>query len=269
MRTFRFMTRWLRQLAVLALVAGAGTVQSASISGLQGLGAGQSSLLGSGFDGLDGFDRFNTELFADDSLLLQLASGTLLTQELRATGSLLRIEYAGTNAGRQAQLALAGVGEGLSLASLQAALLDPAQALFSARSEGCSYLEWQAGGQFCAIEQIGQYREISGLTAGDALVLGLQAEALASGDAEQREQVQSWFSGPQGGVQTAAARWLWLDDGRLLLGFEEGGDADFNDYVFLLDGVGFAGPGAQVAEPEALLLTLLAGLAAATSRRRR
>jgi hypothetical protein len=269
MRTHRFITRWLRQLATLALVAGVGTVQAASISGLQGLGAGQSSVLWSGFDGLDGFDRFNTELFADDSLLLQLAGGTLLTQDLRASGDTLRIEYAGTNAGRQAQLALAGVGEGLSLASLQAGLLDPGQALFSARSAGCSYLEWQAGGQFCAIEQIGQYREISGLAAGDALVLGLQAEALASGDAEQRDQVQRWFSGPQGGVQTAAARWLWLDDGRLLLGFEEGGDADFNDYVFLLDGVRFDAPVGAIPEPAALLLTLLAGLAAASLRRRR
>jgi hypothetical protein len=269
MHKLRFLNRWLGRCAALALVAGIGAVQAASISGLQGLGAGQSSLLWSGFDGLDGFDRFNTELFADDSLLLQLAGGNLLTQELRASGNTVRIEYAGTNAGRQAQLALAGVGEGQSLAALQAALLDPARALFSARSDGCSYLEWQAGGQFCAIEQIGQYREISGLSAGEALVLGLQAETLASGDAEQRDQAQSWFTGPQGGAQTAAARWLWLDDGRLLLGFEEGLDGDFNDFVWVLEGVGFADPGAPLPEPGALLLCLLAGLAAAKMRSRR
>lgn len=217
-------------LAACTLAALPGIALAATIGPLTGDTAAQAPL------GADTTSRYATD-FIDDSLLASFASGSF--GGLFSLGSSVEIRYLGTGAARDASL-LFGDSE-----------------LFQTRS-GCSYATALAD-DFCLIDSIGLSRTLGSLAAGSALNFTLLGQAqLVGGAAALRPSAQTFGS-------LASARWLDLGGGQVLLGFEEGGDASYNDMVFLLSGVTTVAP--AVPEPSSLAL-LGAGLLALALKRR-
>ncbi|MBN8506402.1 MAG: hypothetical protein J0L58_18200 [Burkholderiales bacterium] len=226
---------------LLPALAGAATIGAQQDGGL-----GQSSLSAAG----DGFDRY-AEPFWDGSLDLALLAGGVGPQPVYATGSSVRVQYGGTAAPQEARLMLAGDA---------AQLADASRLLFEARGAGCTYADWQVDA-FCAIEGVSDWREIGDLAAGQALYFGLQGDALDSNDANDQVAIELF-------AHLGNARWVDLGAGRLMLGFENDGNGDYADWVFLFEGLSLQGPNAAVSEPGALALVLLAGLVGGRLRRR-
>lgn len=228
--------------ALLPGLSGAASI-GAQVDG----GLGQSSLSATG----DGFDRY-AEPFWDGSLDLALLASGVGPQAVYATGSSVRVQYGGTAAPQEARLMLAGnAGE----------LADASRLLFEARGAGCSYFDWQADA-FCAIDGVSDWREIGGLSAGEALFFGLQGDALDSNDAHDQVAIELF-------AHLGNARWVDLGGGRLMLGFENDGNGDHADWVFLFEGLSLSGPVVDLPLPGALGLVLLAGACAGAWRRRR
>ena len=243
---------------VLLQVAGMGLAQAAvSIGPLQGDTAAQAPLN-------HDFGRFDTSVIDADTWS-QLAGAADLSSNLHATGTTVGIRYVGTDAARGALLYLAAAGTFVPRA-LVAPVAEGVNLLFDTRS-GCSYAAALAD-PFCLLDSVGQSRTIGGLTAGSTIVLGLKALAQPLGPAsEQRAADQYFFSGrPAYNGGLVRAHWIALDGSHLLIGFEEGADASYNDLVFLVSGAQ-VGP---VPEPGTLALAAAGlGLLALRHRQRR
>lgn len=203
----------------------------------------------------EAFGRFDTDT-VDSDTLDALALAAPLTLNLRATGNSVQLAYVGTSAARNANLflAFAGPTADLNNSSLSASVPTASNTLFETR-ESCSYSQALTDPD-CLITSIGTSRTITGLQAGDALVLGLWAQAQAlPPTSELRDSASLLLAGPAGAGLKPAAHTLNLPDGRLLIGFEEGSDADFNDMVFVLQG---ASPVPEPGSPELWASGLLA-----------
>lgn len=214
--------------SVLSLAFGLAAVASSApaftISPLSGDTAAQAPL------GPEATSRFATEAL-DEQVLAALSIGTaglLVTQ-----GDTVTLQYLGTSAARDATLSFGG------------------SELFQTRS-GCSFATALAD-EFCIIDSIGRSRVIDGLQPGSTFSLDLLAEAQALGPLPQQRSAAQTFG------SIADARLLSLANGQILLGFEEGGDASYNDMVLLLSGVSVA----AVPEPRTATLLALGALALA------
>lgn len=203
---------------------------------------------------------------------------------LIATSSTVRATFLGTGAARDSFLFLAQAGSAtLNTANFWNPVynsggtnnlgtfnpVNSSNTLFETRG-GCTYAEAKAGNT-CTPTNLGQSREISGLTAGDNLIFGLQALVLNyaadninyantnyffSGQAANNKDAKNWNDGK---IHTKV---LNLGDNKYLVGFEDiwgGGDGDFNDNVFLFEGVTSTIdlPPVTVPEPNLLGLFLL------------
>ena len=237
----------------------------------------------------NGDDAFNIDadiLGLFKNAPLQNTSGASLS----AASESVRVTFLGTGAARNSVLFLAQQGNELldsaafwnpvyasggtnNLASYNP--VNDSNRLFETRG-GCEYAQAKAGNS-CVPDNLGQSRVISGLAAGDSLVFGLQALVLHynsdnihypntnyffSGDAVNNRDSRGWNDGQ---VHTKI---LNLGSNRYLVGFEDiwgGGDRDFNDNIFLFEGVVAdipIPPLVPVSEPSSLPLLgmLLAGL---------
>lgn len=239
------------------------------------------------------FSRYSTDLTVTQLKSFKTASATTAAQGLKATSDKVTVTYLGTGATRNSNLFLAYAGQGaFSTSSFwnpvyasggtnNLSTYNPVNAtnqLFETRG-GCTYQQAKAGNT-CLVTQIGQSREISGLTAGDNLVFGLQALPLVydginlpntnyffSGLAANNSDDKGWADGK---IHT---RLLQQQVGKnsYLVGFEDSwlgrgttSDKDFNDMVFLFEGV------SAVPEPETYLLMLTGlGVVVAGARKRR
>jgi len=239
------------------------------------------------------FSRYSTDLTVTQLKSFKTASATTAAQGLKATSDKVTVTYLGTGATRNSNLFLAYAGQGaFSTSSFwnpvyasggtnNLSTYNPVNAtnqLFETRG-GCTYQQAKAGNT-CLVTQIGQSREISGLTAGDNLVFGLQALPLVydginlphtnyffSGLAANNSDAKGWADGK---IHT---RLLQQQVGKnsYLVGFEDSwlgrgttSDKDFNDMVFLFEGV------SAVPEPETYLLMLTGlGVVVAGARKRR
>ncbi len=239
------------------------------------------------------FSRYSTDLTVTQLNSFKTASATTAAQGLKATSSKVTVTYLGTGATRNSNLFLAYAGQGaFSTSSFwnpvyasggtnNLSTYNPVNAtnqLFETRG-GCTYQQAKAGNT-CLVTQIGQSREISGLTAGDNLVFGLQALPLVydginlpntnyffSGLVANNSDAKGWADGK---IHT---RLLQQQVGKnsYLVGFEDSwlgrgttSDKDFNDMVFLFEGV------SAVPEPETYLLMLTGlGVVVAGARKRR
>ncbi len=208
---------------------------------------------------------------------------------LAAVSDSVRVTFLGTGAARNSVLFLAQQGNELldttafwnpvyasgGTNNLAYNPVNDSNRLFETRG-GCEYAQAKAGNS-CVPDNLGQSRVISGLAAGDSLVFGLQALVLHynsdnihypntnyffSGDAANNRDSRGWNDGQ---VHTKV---LNLGSNRYLVGFEDiwgGGDRDFNDNIFLFEGVITdipIPPLVPVSEPSSLPLLgmLLAGL---------
>ncbi|MFZ2988394.1 DUF4114 domain-containing protein [Ideonella sp.] len=232
----------------------------------------------------NGDARFNI----DAALLSQFKTAPLQDSVgigLVADDTSVRVTYLGTGAARDSNLFLAYAGSGSFSSSAfwnpvydsggtnNLGLYNPVSAtnqLIQTRA-GCSYATAKAGNT-CEVEQLGRSREISGLTVGDNLVFGLQALPLVynadrinlpntnyffSGAASNNQDSRSWNDG------LMHTKMLNLGGGSFLVGFEDtwgGGDRDFNDNLFLFEGVTSNVPLPAVPEPGTWAM-MLAGLA--------
>ena len=234
------------------------------------------------------FSRYSTDLTVTQLNSFKTASATTAAQGLKATSSKVTVTYLGTGATRNSNLFLAYAGQGAFSTSsfwnpvyASGGTYNPVNAtnqLFETRG-GCTYQQAKAGNT-CLVTQIGQSREISGLTAGDNLVFGLQALPLVydginlphtnyffSGFVANNGDAKEWADGK---IHT---RLLQQQVGKnsYLVGFEDSwlgrgttSDKDFNDMVFLFEGV------SAVPEPETYLLMLTGlGVVVAGARKRR
>ncbi len=235
----------------------------------------------------NGDSRFNI----DESILGQFKNAPLQDNSgagLAAASESVRVTFLGTGAARNSVLFLAQQGSALldrnafwdpiyaSGGSNNLLAYNPvndANRLFETRG-GCEYAQAKAGNS-CVPDNLGQSRVISGLTVGDSLIFGLQALVLHynsdnihypntnyffSGDATNNQDNRGWNDGQ---VHTKV---LNLGNNRFLVGFEDiwgGGDRDFNDNVFLFEGVSVdipVPPPTVVSEPASVsLLGLLLG----------
>ena len=239
------------------------------------------------------FSRYSTDLTVTQLNSFKTASATTAAQGLKATSSKVTVTYLGTGATRNSNLFLAYAGQGaFSTSSFwnpvyasggtnNLSTYNPVNAtnqLFETRG-GCTYQQAKAGNT-CLVTQIGQSREISGLTAGDNLVFGLQALPLVY-DGINLPNTNYFFSGSVANNSDAKG---WADGqihaqllqqqvglNSYLVGFEDTwlgngttSDKDFNDMVFLFEGV------SAVPEPETYLLMLTGlGVVVAGARKRR
>ena len=241
------------------------------------------------------FSRYSSDLTATQLKSFKTASATTAAQGLKATSDKVTVTYLGTGATRNSNLFLAYAGQGaFSTSSFWKPVYDsggtnnlynynPVNAtnqLFETRG-GCTYQQAKAGNT-CLVTQIGKSREISGLTPGDNLVFGLQALPLVY-DGINLPHTNYFFSGLAANNSDAKAKG-WAD-GKIhtrllqqqvgknsyLVGFEDSwlgrgttSDKDFNDMVFLFEGV------SAVPEPETYLLMLTGlGVVVAGARKRR
>ena len=239
------------------------------------------------------FSRYSTDLTATQLNSFKTASATTAAQGLKATASKVTVTYLGTGATRNSNLFLAYAGQGaFSTSSFWNPVyasggtdnlstynpVNTSNQLFETRG-GCTYDQAKAGNT-CLVTQIGQSREISGLTAGDNLVFGLQALPLVY-DGINLPNTNYFFSGSVANNSDAKG---WADGqihaqllqqqvglNSYLVGFEDTwlgngttSDKDFNDMVFLFEGV------SAVPEPETYLLMLTGlGVVVAGARKRR
>lgn len=234
----------------------------------------------------NGENRFNI----DESILGQFKNAPLqdtVGAGLTAASESVRVTFLGTGAARNSVLFLAQAGSALldrnafwdpiyaSGGTNNLTSFNPVTAnsrLFETRG-GCEYAQAKAGNT-CVPTNLGQSRVISGLTAGESLIFGLQALVLQynadkinypntnyffSGAAANNQDRNGWNDGQ---VHTKV---LNLGSNRYLVGFEDiwgGGDRDYNDNVFLFEGVNvdIPLPPLEVSEPATLpLLGLLLG----------
>lgn len=227
----------------------------------------------------------------DESILGQFRNAPLqdtIGAGLTAAAESVRVTFLGTGAARNSVLFLAQQGSALLDRD---AFWDPIYAtggtnnlgtfnpvnssnrLFETRG-GCEYAQAKAGNS-CVPTNLGQSRVISGLTVGESLIFGLQALVLHynadnihypntnyffSGAAVNNQDRSGWNDGQ---VHTKV---LNLGDNRFLVGFEDiwgGGDRDYNDNIFLFEGISVdipLPPPSIVSEPASLpLLGLLVG----------
>ena len=236
---------------------------------------------------------FSRYLTATQLNSFKAASATTAAQGLKATSDKVTVTYLGTGATRNSNLFLAYAGQGaFSTSSFWNPVyasggtnnlstynpVNTSNQLFETRG-GCTYDQAKAGNT-CQVTQIGKSREISGLTAGDNLVFGLQALPLVydginlpntnyffSGSVANNSDAKGWADGQ---IHT---RLLQQQVGlnSYLVGFEDTwlgngttSDKDFNDMVFLFEGV------SAVPEPETYLLMLTGlGVVVAGARKRR
>ena len=239
------------------------------------------------------FSRYSSDLTAKQLKSFKTASATTAAQGLKATSDKVTVTYLGTGATRNSNLFLAYAGQGeFSTSSFwnpiyasggtnNLSTYNPVNAsnqLFETRG-GCSYQQAKAGNS-CLVTQIGMTREITGLTAGDNLVFGLQSLPLVydginlpntnyffSGSVANNSDSKGWADG------LVHTRLLMQQVGvnSYLVGFEDSwlgkrttSDKDFNDMVFLFQGV------SAVPEPETYLLMLTGiGAIVAAARKRR
>jgi len=240
--------------------------------------------------GPEWFSRFDAGLITTAQFdALKSQSSTAVN--LYATSDTVKVTYVGTGAARDSNLFLAAAGSFDASAfwnpiyasggTNNLASYNPVSAgneLFQTRA-GCSYAAAKAGNT-CLASEVGQTREISGLAAGELLVFGLQALQLTyAADGISLPNVEYYFSGPASNNADAKgwddgalhAKLFDLGDGRMLVGFEDTwlgsgskSDRDYNDMVFLFEGV------STQATPEPATLALLLGALGALgfSRRR-
>lgn len=235
----------------------------------------------------NGDDRFNI----DESILGQFKYAPLQDNQgagLSAASESVRVTFLGTGAARNSVLFLAQHGSDLldrdsfwdpiyatngtnNLSAYNP--VDMSNQLFETRG-GCEYAEAKAGNS-CVPDNLGQSRVISGLTVGDSLIFGLQALVLHyNSDNVHYPNTNYFFSGAAANNQDARGwndgqvhtKVLNLGGNRFLVGFEDiwgGGDRDFNDNIFLFEGVSVDIPvpaPVVVSEPAHLsLLGLLLG----------
>ena len=188
------------------------------------------------------YGRFDTSQIDGDQVAA-LAGAAVLNGPLRALGSTVTVSYLGTGAARNASL---------YLADLSQSSWDQSDRWMLDTREGYSYADY-LNDPFGYINTVGQWRQIGGLSAGDSLVLGLKALMQTAGDTGVQSSSIDYLLAGEGDT----AHVLQLEDGRLLLGFEDEGSDDWADAVFLIDGADIA----AVPEPASLGLVLL-GLAA-------
>lgn len=233
----------------------------------------------------NGEEEFNI----DSSILSEFKNAPMQDHNgagLKAASSTVRVTFLGTGAARDSFLFLAQAGSSSfnvnnfwnpiynagGTNNLNA--YNPVNAtnsLFETRG-GCTYSQAKAGNT-CVPTNLGQSREISGLNAGDNLIFGLQALVLHyNADNVHYPNTNYFFSG-EAANNTDARGWndkrvhtkaLNLGGNKYLVGFEDiwgGGDNDFNDNVFLFEGIettiDIPDP-VEVPEPGALGLLLLA-----------
>lgn len=222
----------------------------------------------------------------DPSILSAFKNAPMQDQNgagLIATSSDVKVTFLGTGAARNSFLFLAGAsafntdnfwnpiyasGGTNNLTSYNP--VNASNILFETRG-GCTYAQAKAGNT-CVPTNLGQSREISGLNEGDQLVFGLQALVLHyNADNIHYADTNYFFSGQasnnldqnhwnDGRIHTKA---LNLGNNKYLVGFEDiwgGGDKDFNDNVFLFEGVRSSVdiPPNPVPEPNSLALIALA-----------
>ncbi len=157
--------------------------------------------------GNSSYSRFDTD-WLTEATLAQFATGG--SSPLFAASHTVEVRYLGTQATREASLSFQGL------------------TLFDTRS-GCNFATALVD-EFCLIDSIGTARALGDLATGTALDFTLTAQPQLLGSAsEQRTSAQSFSS-------LASARWIDLGGGQYLLGFEEGGDASYNDMLFLVSG---------------------------------
>lgn len=241
------------------------------------------------------FSRYSPQLDTATLLAFASASASSAGVDLYASSSTVKVSYLGTGATRDSNLFLAGAGS-FNSSSFWAPIyasggsnnlgsynpVNASNMLFSTRA-GCSFAQAKAGNT-CLATQIGMSREISGLTVGEQLVFGLQALPLIyngggssinlpnthyffSGSAANNSDSKGWADGK---VHT---RVLQIGEDDFLVGFEDmwlgagsTSDKDYNDMVFLFQGVATT----PVPEPETIALMLPGlGLLAVAARRRR
>ncbi len=209
----------------------------------------------------NGEEEFNI----DSSILSEFKNAPMQNQNgagLKAASSTVRVTFLGTGAARDSFLFLAQAGSATfdvnsfwnpiynAGGTNNLGAYNPVNAgnsLFETRG-GCTYAEAKAGNT-CVPTNLGQSREISGLNVGDNLIFGLQALVLHynadnvhypntnyffSGEAANNSDPRGWNDSR---VHTKA---LNLGGNKYLVGFEDiwgGGDNDFNDNVFLFEGI--------------------------------
>lgn len=233
----------------------------------------------------NGEEEFNI----DASILSEFKNAPMQDQNgagLKAASSTVRVTFLGTGAARDSFLFLAQAGSSsFNVNNFWAPIynaggtnnlnaynpVNAANSLFATRG-GCTYAQAKAGNT-CVPTNLGQSREISGLNIGDNLIFGLQALVLHynadnvhypntnyffSGEAANNSDTKGWNDKR---VHTKA---LNLGGNKYLVGFEDiwgGGDNDFNDNVFLFEGIettiDIPDP-VKVPEPGTLGLLLLA-----------
>jgi hypothetical protein len=226
------------------------------------------------------FSRYSSSITT--SQLLAFKNQPTVNVDLFATGTTIKVSYLGTGAARDSNLFLAGTGS-FNTASFwnpvyasggtnNLSSYDPVNSgnlLFDTRA-GCTYQQAK-NGNTCLISQLGLSREISGLTTGEELVFGLQALPLVydginipnthyffAGTASNNHDARGWDDG------NLHAKLLDLGNGKIMVGFEDtwlgGGsssDRDYNDMIFLFEGV--SNKPDKIPEPASLAL-LLGGL---------
>lgn len=201
----------------------------------------------------------------DASILTQFKTAPMQDQNgagLIAASSSVKVTFLGTGAARDSFLFLAQAGANTfdtnafwnpvynSGGTNNLNIYNPVTAnnmLFETRG-GCTYAQAKAGNT-CEPTNLGQSRMISGLTIGDNLEFGLQALVLHyNADNIHYPNTNYFFSGAAAN-NVDARGWndrrihtkaLNLGDGKYLVGFEDtwgGGDNDFNDNIFLFEGV--------------------------------
>ncbi|ACE85342.1 PEP-CTERM putative exosortase interaction domain protein [Cellvibrio japonicus Ueda107] len=237
----------------------------------------------------NGDDLFNI----DESILGEFRNAPLQDNNgagLIAASDKVRVTYLGTGAARDSFLFLAYAGSGefdtqafwnpiyTAGGTNNLNTYNPVSAsntLFETRGD-CLYAQAKAGNT-CVPSNLGQSREISGLTIGDNLVFGLQALVLHyNADNIHYPNTNYFFSGAASNNQDALGwndkqihtKVLNLGNNKYLVGFEDiwgGGDRDYNDNIFLFEGVtvDIEIPPILVNEPASLglLLLMLGGMA--------
>lgn len=224
------------------------------------------------------FSRYSASITPSDLLAFKNQPTTHI--DLFATGTTVKVSYLGTGATRDSNLFLAGTGSFntssfwnpvyASGGTNNRSNYDPVNSgnlLFNTRA-GCSYQQAKKGNS-CLISELGLSREISGLATGEELIFGLQALPLVydginipntnyffAGTASNNRDARGWDDG------SLHAKLRDLGDGKFLVGFEDtwlgsgsNSDRDYNDMIFLFEGVS----NIPVSVPEPASLALLLG----------